>query len=177
MPKVGMEPVRREALVLATIKEIGRVGSLDVTVSQIARKAGVSSALAHHYFGSKDRILLAAMRHILSVFGAEARKELARAATPRERLDAIVRVCFSPQNFRPAVISAWLSFYVQAQNSTEAARLLAIYQRRLHSNLMHGLKPLAGERAGHIAQGVASMIDGCYIRHALRATNVNPSQA
>ena len=64
MPKVGMEPIRRSALVAAAIEEIGRAGSLDVTVSQIARKAGMSSALAHHYFGSKDQIFLSAMRSV-----------------------------------------------------------------------------------------------------------------
>jgi TetR/AcrR family transcriptional repressor of bet genes len=61
-----MEPIRREALVKATIAEIGAMGSLDVTVSKIAKRAGMSPALAHHYFGSKDRILLAAMQHILT---------------------------------------------------------------------------------------------------------------
>jgi len=43
-----MEPIRRAALVEATITEIGVQGNLDVTVSQIARRAGMSSALAHH---------------------------------------------------------------------------------------------------------------------------------
>ena len=42
MPKLGMEPIRKAALVKATITEIGRVGSLDVTVSQIAKRAGMS---------------------------------------------------------------------------------------------------------------------------------------
>ena len=64
MPKVGMEPIRRAALIKATITEIGKAGSLDITVSQIAKQAGMSSALAHHYFGSKDEIFLAAMRHV-----------------------------------------------------------------------------------------------------------------
>ena len=41
MPKLGMEPIRKEALVKATIVEIGRTGSLDVTVSQIANRAGM----------------------------------------------------------------------------------------------------------------------------------------
>jgi len=35
MPKLGMEPIRRAALVKATIDVIGAQGSLDVTVSQI----------------------------------------------------------------------------------------------------------------------------------------------
>ena len=65
MPKVGMEPIRRSALVKATIAEIGAAGNLDVTVGQIAKRAGMSTTLAHHYFGGKDQIFLAAMRHIL----------------------------------------------------------------------------------------------------------------
>ena len=70
MPKIGMEPIRRKALINATIAEIGQAGSLDVTVGQIARRAGMSSGLAHHYFGGKDQILLAAMRHAPSGIGA-----------------------------------------------------------------------------------------------------------
>ena len=50
MPKLGMEPIRKAALVNATIVEVGRTGSLDVTVGQIAKRAGMSTALAHHYF-------------------------------------------------------------------------------------------------------------------------------
>ncbi|GKY88354.1 choline-binding transcriptional repressor BetI [Sinisalibacter aestuarii] len=167
MPKLGMEPIRRAALVKAAIAEIGEVGSLDVTVSRIARRAGVSSALAHHYFGGKDDLLLAAMRHILGIYGACVRAELARAGTPRARLDALVRASFGPENFAPATVSAWLSFYVHAQSSAGARRLLTIYQRRLASNLIHDLRPLAGARAPDIATTLAATIDGLYIRHAL----------
>ncbi|MEJ1999680.1 MAG: TetR family transcriptional regulator, partial [Maritimibacter sp.] len=59
MPKLGMEPIRRAALVKSAIAEIGEAGSLDVTVSRIAKRAGVSSALAHHYFGGKEDLLIA----------------------------------------------------------------------------------------------------------------------
>ena len=64
---------------------------MDVTVSQIAKRAGMSSALAHHYFGSKEQIFPAAMRHILSLYGAEVRGALVMAKTPRQRIEAIVR--------------------------------------------------------------------------------------
>ena len=33
----------------------------------------MSSALAHHYFGSKEAMFLAAMRHVMSLYGAEMR--------------------------------------------------------------------------------------------------------
>lgn len=168
MPKVGMEPIRRSALVAAAIEEIGRVGSLDVTVSQIARKAGMSSALAHHYFGSKDQIFLSAMRSVLAVFGVEVRRALRGQDDPRARVLGVIEASFSEQNFRPEAVAAWLNFYVLARNSPEALRLLRVYQRRLHSNLLHGLRPLVGDAAAEVARGIAAMIDGLYIRQALR---------
>lgn len=168
MPKVGMEPIRRAALVKATITEIGRTGSLDVTVSQIAKRAGMSSALAHHYFGSKEQIFLAAMRHILTLYGAEVRGALATAEGLDERLRAVIRASFGTGSFRREVASAWLNFYVLAQTRPEARRLLSVYQRRLRSNLLHGLRPLIGERAEVVALGVGAMIDGLYIREVLK---------
>jgi TetR/AcrR family transcriptional repressor of bet genes len=163
-----MPPLRRAALVEATIEEIGARGSLEVTVAQIARRAGVSSALAHHYFGAKEQLFLAAMRHTLSQYGAEVRAALAAARTPRERVEAIVRAGFSEANFRPAVLAAWLNFYVLARTSGPARRLLAVYRRRLDSNLRHALRPLAGARAPEIAGTLAALIDGVYLHEGLR---------
>jgi TetR/AcrR family transcriptional repressor of bet genes len=167
MPKLGMEPIRRAALVDATIAEIGQQGSLDVTVAQIARRAGMSTALAHHYFGGKDQMFLAAMRHTLTLYGAEVRGALAMAPTPRARVEAVIRAGFGPANFRPAVIAAWLNFYVLARTVPEAKRLLAIYHARLRSNLVHDLKPLAGDRARDIADRIAGLIDGLYLHEGL----------
>jgi len=163
---VRMMALRMDALVNATIGEIGRKGSLDVTVGQIAKAAGVSTALAHHYFGSKDDLFLAAMRAILSEFGAEVLRELHAAGEPRDRLEALVRASFGGRNFQPEVVAAWLNFYVLARTQPKAARLLGIYQRRLASNLTHALRPLT-PRPVEIARTAAALIDGLYIRHAL----------
>ncbi|MBD3763686.1 MAG: transcriptional regulator BetI [Rhodobacterales bacterium] len=167
MPKLGMEPIRKAALVKAAIVEIGRAGSLDVTVGQIARRAGVSTALAHHYFGSKETLFLAAMRHVLALYGAEVRGALAVARGPRGRVQAIVAASFSPANFRREVVGAWLNFYVLAQTVPQARRLLTVYQRRLQSNLTHALRPLAGARAPDLALRLGALIDGVYLRQAL----------
>ena len=167
MPKLGMEPIRRTALVEATIHEIGARGTLDVTVSQIARRAGMSSALAHHYFGSKEQIFAATMRHILTIYGAEVRRALTMAKTPRARIEAIIRANFAPTQFREEMVAAWLNFYVQAQKSDEARRLLHVYQKRLRSNLHHAFRQLAPANARTLTRGLAAMIDGLYIRQAL----------
>jgi len=170
MPKLGMEPIRRSALIKATIAEIGQVGTLEVTVSRIAKRAGMSSALAHHYFGSKESMFLAAMRHVLTLYGAEVRTALAAADGPEARALAVIRVSFSDTSFRREVISAWLNFYVLAQTQTKARRLLAVYQRRIVSNLRHALRPLIGDRAQMVAHSIAAMIDGAYL-HAVLGTD------
>jgi TetR/AcrR family transcriptional regulator, transcriptional repressor of bet genes len=174
MPKLGMQSIRSSALIDAVIAEVGRTGSMDVTVSQIAKRAGMSSALAHHYFGSKNSMFVAAMRHILEVYGHEIRKRLNGLTDPRERLDAIIHTSFSEQNFRPEVVSAWLNFYVFAQKSGDVARLLEVYHRRLESNLRHELRKLMPEDAVFVAEGIASMIDGAYIRRVLRRDGGSP---
>lgn len=173
-----MEPVRRRALIDAAIGAIGDRGSLDVTMSEIAGRAGVSPALAHHYFGAKDDLLHATMRHLLSELGADLRAGLARADTPRERLEAVIAVNFSEKQFCTGTIAAWLAFYVAAQHSAPMRRLLTIYARRLHSNLMSGLAAMQPrEEAARIAEGMAAMIDGFYIRRALKLGEPDPVSA
>ncbi|SDY42565.1 transcriptional regulator, TetR family [Jannaschia faecimaris] len=171
MPRIGMEPQRREALVRATIAEIAVSGARDITVARIAKRAGMSPALAHHYFGSKERMLLAAMRRILSDFATEARKAVSGAESPHARLEAIVRASFGPANFDAEVVAAWLNFYVQAHRDPDARRLLHIYHARLRSNLVHALRPLTSDPEG-LAEGIGALIDGLYMRQALRRTEL-----
>ncbi len=167
MPKVGMEPIRRRSLVDAAISAIHARGSLDITIRDIAVRAGVSQGLAHHYFGSKDALIASAMRHLLTEYGRQVRSEMKGATTPRERISAIISASLGPAQFKPETVSVWLVFYVHAQESEQAHALLSVYARRLASNLIHNLRPLVGDRAPAVAEGIASLIDGLYIRKAL----------
>ncbi|AYG65496.1 MULTISPECIES: transcriptional regulator BetI [unclassified Rhizobium] len=174
MPKVGMEPLRRKALVDAAMRVIGDHGSLTVTMSEIAKQAGVSPALAHHYFGSKEQLLIETVRVHLQRLRDSVVTALRAAKTPREKLSAIIRISFQADQFAPETIAAWLAFYAEAQRSEETRRFLVIYARRLHSNLVANLKPLCptGD-ARRIAEGAAAMIDGLYIRQGLRSAPIS----
>lgn len=167
MPKIGAEPIRKAALIKAAIRSVGRSGSLDVTVAQIAREAGMSSALAHHYFGSKTRIFLAAMRQILTDYRDAVRLRMKAAGTAQQRLDAIIEASFEGANFDRDTIAAWLNFYALALVEPEAARLLHVYRHRLRSNLLTVLRPLAPGRAEALADTLGALIDGVYLRAAL----------
>ncbi|WP_048646088.1 transcriptional regulator BetI [Nitratireductor soli] len=166
MPKIGMEPIRRRALIDAAISAVGERGALDVTMSDIAGRAGVSAALAHHYFGGKDDLLFATMRHILAELGAQVRPAIAPLAGV-DRVRALIRVNLSQEQFRPEIIAAWLAFYVEARRNAALGRLFRIYVRRLHSDLLSGLAQFDRPDAIRTAQGIAALIDGLYLRRAL----------
>ncbi|OJF92441.1 transcriptional regulator BetI [Pararhizobium antarcticum] len=174
MPKVGMEPVRRKALVDATLRAVGDHGSLTVTMSQIARHAGVSAALAHHYFGSKEQLVIETIRSLLRQLRADTVAALQQATTPRERLSAVIRVNFQAHQFAPETVAAWLAFYSEAQRSEKTRRLLVVYARRLRSNFLASLRHLCPpDDAARIAEGASAMIDGLYLRQGLKSAPVS----
>ena len=165
----GLEAARREALITAAIAAIEEAGSMEATtMAQIAARASVSPALVHHYFGAKDDLMIAAMRHLLFGFRDGLTRRLAAAGTPRERVSAVIEGCFDPSQFSREAIAAWLVFYLYARRSSEAARLLRLYFRRLETNLISGLAPLLGADAAiPVAAATGAMIDGVWLRQAL----------
>ncbi|WP_029060084.1 transcriptional regulator BetI [Stappia stellulata] len=178
MPRIGMEVHRRKALIDATVETIHARGFGDATIAEIARRAGVSGGLAHHYFGSKAGLLNATMRSLLLDLSRETQARMATARDPRERLSAMIGASFAPTQFQPALISAWLAFYLQARTDTETRRLLRIYHRRLVSNLAHAFAALLpGDRARNAAEGTAALIDGLWLQRVFADGPPQPRSA
>lgn len=64
-PVRGRQPVEA-ALVKAAGDLLADVGARAMTVRDVARLAGVNHGQVHHYFGSKDELIRAAMRELAS---------------------------------------------------------------------------------------------------------------
>ncbi|MDR5901089.1 transcriptional regulator BetI [Halomonas icarae] len=170
MPKVGMEPIRRQQLIKATMAAIDEVGLADATVARIARHAGVSAGIISHYFGGKDGLLEATMRQILSDLGeavAACRRKL-RNDTPRARLEAIIEGNFDRSQVTDPVAKTWLAFWASSMHKPRLARLQQVNDRRLYSNLcaqFRRLMPL--DEARLASRTLAAVIDGLWLRGAL----------
>ena len=118
------------------------------------------------------------MRHLLRELGQTVTRDLRGVKSGRQRISLIVAANFSPEQFGAETISAWLNFYVKAQGSPEAARLLRVYARRLQSNLADALQFLVSDGESHrIAAGIGALIDGVYLRHALRTSPPSAADA
>lgn len=178
MPKLGMGPVRRTQLIEAAISSLHDFGYAETTVARIARKAGVSSGIVHHYFNGKDDLLFATMQHMLRELRRETLLRLKQATGPRERLRAIVEANFAPSQYSPTVMTAWLALYGSARQSDQLTRILKLYDARLKSNLRHALRKLAPEAtATELAMGISALIDGVWLRAALLGNTYNRDTA
>ena len=175
MPKLGMAPIRRKQLVDAAIAVIHEQGFANATVLRIARRAGISAGMVHHYFHDKDDLLFATMRHLLAELRADAVARLSAAKGPQQRIRAIIDACFGDAQFDEQVFSAWLALYGNARQSERLSSILSIYHRRLRSSLLHELRRLLpAPEAFRLADGIGAMIDGLWLRYALTGKPDNP---
>ena len=69
MPKVGMQPIRRQQLIDATLAAVNELGFAEASISQIAQRAGVSTGIISHYFQGKNGLIEATMRYLLQQLG------------------------------------------------------------------------------------------------------------
>lgn len=164
------EDLRRRQLIEATIDSLADVGFAACTLIDIARRAGVSPGLVAHYFGDKDGLLEATLRHMANRLGRLASDRLAVARTPRERIQAVIDANLAPEEFDRRTSSVWLAFWGQVLHSARFKRVQNVYQRRMLSNLRHALKQTVPPReAAEIAVAIAALIDGLWLRETLAA--------
>jgi len=168
MPKRGMRPVRRGQLIGATIATIGERGFADASVVRIARRAGLSPGVVHHYFADKNALLEAAMRDLLRRLNRSVITRLALARHPVDRIKAVIDGNFGADQFHPTTVAAWLALWAQARHAPELARLREINAARLRSNLRHDLRRLMHPAAVEDATfSLAALIDGMWLHAAL----------
>ncbi|HET6622085.1 MAG TPA: transcriptional regulator BetI [Dongiaceae bacterium] len=178
MPKLGMEEIRRRQLIEATIASIHDVGFSESSVSRIAAKAGVSAGIVHHYFEDKGELLEATLRQLGTNLSASVVRRLRAAKTAAHRLMAVVDGNLGPELFTPEAVSAWLAFWSQVPTHPRLARIQTIIIRRLHANLVHALRPFLREpEVQRVAQDLACLIDGIWLRAALSQAGPNGADA
>ncbi len=178
MPKLGMEPIRRGQLIAATIAAIREDGLGEATLARISARAGLSTGLVNHYFDGKTDLLEAALRWLASALRQSVVARLSAARDPRERVLAVIDGNLSPEQFAPEAIAVWLAFWAEVRVEPRFARIQRVINRRLYDNLLHALRKLAPEeRARRIADGLAALIDGLWLRCALTEGGIDPAAA
>lgn len=164
-PMLAFEAARRRHLMEATIETLAEVGFRAASLSEIARRANVSTGLFAHYFGDKDGLLEATLRFMAARLAKETATRLATSKTRRERLYAVCDAALADEEFDRRTSAVWLAFWGQMAHSKRYQRVQRVYQRRMITNLRHGLRGMVSPGdVALTATMIAAMIDGLWLR-------------
>ncbi len=178
MPKLGMAPIRRAQLIQATFECIHEFGFQGTTIAKVSKIAGVSTGIVSHYFGGKGGLLEATMRHLLKSLNRAASGNSKNSDDPKDRIIAIINANFSSEQVTPAAATVWLAFWGQALHDPALARLQRVNLSRLQSNLRYWLcKLMVRNDAKFVAEGLAAMIDGIWLRGAFQTGGIDQKEA
>jgi TetR/AcrR family transcriptional repressor of bet genes len=146
-PRKQPRSARRVQLIEATIETLAQMGYARLTLTHVARQAGLSHGLVNFHFETKERLLLETMAYLSEEYSANWKAALAAAGPAAdERLDALLRADFNPAICAPARLAAWCSFWGEAQSRP-------IYQEACGSNDEEYNRTLEAACAALLAEG------------------------
>ena len=96
-PATEQNEARRIEMLRAAAELICERGFGDTRIADVAKRAGVSSALVIYYFGTRDRLLVDALRYSEESFYEAAEKMLAEVPSLRERLSLLIQWTCVPE--------------------------------------------------------------------------------
>lgn len=165
--KRKIEDVRREELIQAAHRVFLVEGLTGLTTARICAEAGMSPGILAYYFKGKEDVLFQMVRYNNRILMEDITRRLRAAATPWERLVAIIEGNFPEEAFHRAQASAWVSVSAAAANNDEFAKLQRYFYRRLRSNVTSALKPLIPtDHIRPLVITVGALIDGLWVRKA-----------
>src|SRR5215471_4158275 len=104
------ESERRLALLKAAFREVGEKGFSDVTLEDIAERAGVSKGVTLYYFDSKEDLFRSLFSWLIDSIQDRMRQAVAQADQPVEKIRALVALIFPSPSRNRAFFRAYVDF-------------------------------------------------------------------
>jgi TetR/AcrR family transcriptional repressor of bet genes len=162
MAVTRIKDLRRQELLSAAFEVMKRDGLAAATIDKIAREAGVSKGIIHHYFGNKHALIIGVLRHTHAQRKREIMERLRRARSPSERIWAVVSVNLGKRYLNHDSCNLWISFTSEAFANPEFFRLQKAIRKRERSTLLHALRQISSETdAKTSARGIMALMRGC----------------
>jgi AcrR family transcriptional regulator len=162
---------RRIEMLRAAAKLICERGFGDTRITDVAKRAGVSSALVIYYFGTRDRLLVDALRYSEESFYEAAEQMLADVASLRERLSLLIKWTCVPdgKDEIPGAWGLWFDLWAQAFRHDEIKAGRAELDARWRKMIIEALdsSELSAKDKRMFALEFAALLDGLSIQVAL----------
>jgi TetR/AcrR family transcriptional regulator, transcriptional repressor of bet genes len=106
---------RRAQIVDAAIKTLDEIGYVQTSLAQIAKRAGISTALISYHFADKDDLMNHVLLHLLEKSTSYVLEKIREHNTPQERLDAFILASLAYQGTHPTHNAALLEIIFNAR--------------------------------------------------------------
>ncbi len=137
----------RSRLLEATVSCLVERGYAGTTTIEVCRRAGVSHGSLLHHYGTRDRLLRAALEHLYSELRSRVVDGLASFPEGPKRVDAMVDLMWSVFSSPPfkAVIELWLAAANDPDLGMEVGEAAAVFDAEVFPTARR-LFPEQGER-------------------------------
>ena len=170
-PATEQNEARRIEMLRAAAELICERGFGDTRIADVAKRAGVSSALVIYYFGTRDRLLVDALRYSEESFYEAAEQMLAEVPSLRERLSLLIQWTCVPEGAGeiPGAWGLWFDLWAQAFRHDEIKAGRAERDSRWRKMIVDALdsSELSGKDKRMFALEFAALLDGLSIQVAL----------
>lgn len=169
------EAERREDLIAATLDCIAEFGIQGATVRQIAARAGVTGGLIRHYFESKDLVMQAAYREIMTAMMAGSIAAANSEGTAKQRLARFIDANHASNVTDPRMVSLWAAFIGHIRHDPVFAAIhrenytsvLTALENLLRDFFTETDRPQEIARCHHHTVALAALLDGLWLEATL----------
>ena len=113
MPKIIDHNERRKEIAAAVLHIIARQGISGVTIKVVAKEAGWSTGVLHHYFENKHELLIGGLRLAAHETGKDI-TEAMQHKDPRERLRLVIEAGMPLDERRDALCKIFFFFWAES---------------------------------------------------------------
>ena len=181
-PATENNEARRVQMLRAAAELVCERGFSETRISDVAKRAGVSSALVIYYFGTRDRLLVDALRYSEESGYEAAERMLAEVPSLRERLSLLIQWTCVPEadNEIPGAWGLWFDLWAQAfrHDEVKAGRVeLDARWRRMIADAVESADLDSEVDAKMFALEFSALLDGLSIQVALEDPEVDSKVA
>lgn len=174
---------RRHQLIEATIDSLAKRGFSETTMADVADGAGLSRGIVNFHFESKEKLLVATLKHMADEYSTHWRAAYQKAGDePARQLALLVAADFDRTICNKRKLAAWCAFWGEAKSRPTYQALCgardAAYQNvfveicaKLKANQGYDYEPYA------TAVGLCSMLEGLWLRLMMSTEGVSRESA
>lgn len=182
--RTAIREKRRQELIDATMKCIGRKGIAGTTLADVAKEAGLSQGIVNLHFDSKDNLFTETLRRLAGEYRIQFERTLKRSGTsPADSLLALMELDLRPSICERSKLAVWFAFWGEVK-SRPTYRKICDENDRYYDDVIEQLCQdviddgnYANVRASTIALALTSMTNGMWLSCLISPQNWDRREA